>query len=107
MIILRAGAFDRVITIQSVTVTFDDLGETVETWADIITTHAQLIKSSAKEFIQAFGATSIATSIFRIRWIPGITLANRVSYETNLYLVKEIAEIGRRRGLELRCVQQP
>jgi SPP1 family predicted phage head-tail adaptor len=107
MITLRSGAFDRIITIQQSTVTFDAYGDPQETWSNLITTHAQLINASSKEFIEAFGAASVATAIFRIRYVAGVTLADRVSYETNIYLLKEIAEIGRHRGLELRCVQQP
>lgn len=107
MIFLRSGAFDRVITIQQSTVTEDDFGATQEAWTDVVTTHAQMINSSAKEFIKDFGAASVATCIFRIRYISGLTLANRVAYDGGIYLMKEIAEIGRRRGLELRCVQQP
>jgi head-tail adaptor len=107
MIQLRAGAMDRVITIQGVVVSIDAFGSTAETWSDLITTRAQLITSSAKEFIHDYGASSVTTSIFRTRYVPDITLANRVLYDGGTYLLKEIAEIGRRRGLELRCVQQP
>jgi SPP1 family predicted phage head-tail adaptor len=107
MIVLRSGAMDRVITIQTVTVAVDDFGDTQETWADLVTTHAQMITSSAKEFIKDFGATSISTTVFRTRWINGVDLTCRVIYEGGTFLVKEVAEIGRRRGLELRCVQQP
>jgi len=107
MITLRAGAMDRTVIIQQVAVLLDDFGDPQETWADLVTVRAQLINSSAKEFIKAFGASSVATAIFRIRYIPGLTLANRITYDGGVYLMKEIAEIGRRRGLELRTVQQP
>lgn len=106
MIQLRAGAMDRVITIERVTITQDGFGATQEAWAPVITVHAQLIQATAKEFIRAFGAASVATCIFRIRYVAGLTLADRVTYEGQHYRIKEIGEIGRRRGLELRCVEQ-
>lgn len=107
MIELKAGAMDRVITIESVAVTLSDAGDTIETWSTVITTRAELIQSSAKEFMKSFGAASVTTCIFRTRWLDNITLANRVNYSGTYYLIKEIGEIGRRRGLELRCVAQP
>jgi SPP1 family predicted phage head-tail adaptor len=107
MITLQAGKMDRVITLQRVAVTVDDYGATHEAWTDLLTVHAQLIQSDAKEFIKAFGAAFVTTCIFRTRYVDGITLADRVTYGGTIYLIKEIGEIGRRRGLELRCVAQP
>jgi SPP1 family predicted phage head-tail adaptor len=107
MIFLRSGAFDRVITIERATTAEDDYGAAQQSWAPVITVHAQLVQATAKEFMRDFGAASVATRIFRIRYVAGITLADRVSYEGAAYRIKEIAELGRRRGLELRCVQQP
>jgi SPP1 family predicted phage head-tail adaptor len=103
---LRAGAMDRIITIERMAATVDDFGATHEAWSPLITVHAQLIQSTAKEFIRDFGAASVTTCVFRIRYVAGLTLADRVTYDGKSYDVKEIGEIGRRRGLELRCVQQ-
>ncbi|MCB1522490.1 MAG: phage head closure protein [Rhodoblastus sp.] len=107
MINLRSGAFDRVVTIERMTTTVDDYGAPQQAWVPVIAVHAQLIQATAKEFIRDFGAASVATCIFRIRYVAGITLADRVVYDGGDYHIKEVAEIGRRRGLELRCVLQP
>lgn len=42
--------------------------------------------------------------IFRIRWLDGITNADRIVYGGVNHNLKEVKEIGRRKGLELRCV---
>lgn len=103
---MRAGKLDRTITIQRASVTDDDYGAPQEAWATVATVRAQLIQSTAKEFIRDYGAAGVTTCVFRIRYLAGVTLADRVGYDGKTYDVKEITEIGRRRGLELRCVQQ-
>lgn len=101
---MRAGNLDRIITIDRVTTVVDDYGTPVEGWATVATLRAELIQSSAQEFIRAYGATTDTIAIFRTRFLDGVTTADRVTYASRAYDVKEIKEIGRRAGLELRCI---
>jgi SPP1 family predicted phage head-tail adaptor len=101
---MRAGNLDRIITIERVTTTVDDYGTPVEGWATVATLRAELIQSSAQEFIRAYGATTDTIAIFRTRFLDGVTTADRVTYASRAYDLKEIKEIGRREGLELRCI---
>jgi SPP1 family predicted phage head-tail adaptor len=101
---MRAGNLDRTITIERATTIVDDYGAPQETWATVASVRAQLIQSSANEFIEAFGAASKPTAIFRIRWLGGVTLADRVTYEGVVYQIVETKELGRRKALELRCL---
>jgi hypothetical protein len=41
--------------------------------------------------------------IFRTRYFGGITVADRVSFNSEPFRLVDIQEIGRREGLELRC----
>lgn len=100
---MRAGKLDRVITIQRFTNTVADDGAPVQTWTDVATVRAQLVQSSTDEYIAGRGAADKAVVIFRIRWLDGITNADRVSYEGTIFNLKETKEIGRRKGLELRA----
>ena len=100
---MRAGKLDRVITVQRSTNTVNDDGAPVDVWADVATVRAQLVQSSTDEYIAGRGAADKAVVIFRIRWLDGITNADRVSYIGTIMNLKEIKEIGRRKGLELRC----
>lgn len=102
---MQSGKLDREIVIQSLSNTVDDYGTPVETWTTFATVRAQVLQLSAQEFLRSYGASSETAIIFRIRYLDGVTLAHRVSYNAGLYNVREIKEIGRRRILELRCLR--
>jgi SPP1 family predicted phage head-tail adaptor len=101
---MRGGNLDRIITIDRVTTTVDEYGTPQEGWATVASLRAELIQSSAQEFIRAYGATTDTIAIFRTRFLDGVTTADRVTYANRSYDLKEIKEIGRREGLELRCI---
>lgn len=101
---MRAGGLDREITIQHFTSTVDDDGTPVQTWTDVATVRAQIVQQSTEEFIRGFGASDETVIIFRTRWLGGITNADRIVYGGQNHNIKETKEIGRRKGLELRCV---
>jgi head-tail adaptor len=100
---MRAGLLDRTIAIERVTVGATDTGAVAEEWSTLATLRAQLVQSGTEEFQRAFGGSSETAVIFRTRYVAGITLADRVSYGSAVHNIVEIKEIGRRRGLELRC----
>ncbi len=101
---MRAGQLDRVITIQRSSATVDDYGTPANAWTDIGTVRAQIVQQSTEEFIRGFGASDETAIVFRIRWLAGVQLGDRVIYQNAAHNLKEVEEIGRRRGLELRCV---
>jgi SPP1 family predicted phage head-tail adaptor len=100
---MRAGALDRSITIERVTTASSASGAVTEAWATLSTLRAQLVQASTEEFQRAHGASTETAVIFRTRYLAGVTLADRVTYDGAAFNLKEIKEIGRRRGLELRC----
>ena len=100
---MRAGKLDRIITIQRGTKA--KVGpHAVPTWTDIATVRAEIVQQSASEFLTGFGEAETGTVIFRLRYLDGITTVDQIAYDGRLYNIKEIAEIGRRRGIELRAV---
>ncbi len=101
---MRAGKLDRIIVIERAATTVDEYGTPTEGWSTVATMRAELIQSSVAEFIRAYGATTDTIAIFRIRYLDGVTLADRVTYAGRPYDLKEVKEIGRRKGLELRCI---
>lgn len=101
---MRAGKLDRSISIQRFTNTVDEYGTPVQTWTDVATVRAQIVQQSTEEFIRGFGASDETVIIFRMRYLAGVTLADRISYGGVLHNIKEVKEIGRRKGLEVRCV---
>jgi SPP1 family predicted phage head-tail adaptor len=101
---MRAGDLDRTIVVQSFTSTDDGYGNVTETWTDKATLRAQLVQASTDEYLRDYGVSDETVTIFRTRWIDGVTLSDRVVYAGLLHNIKSVKEIGRRRGLELRTV---
>jgi SPP1 family predicted phage head-tail adaptor len=100
---MRAGRLDRTITIQRAATSVDDFGTPVTAWTTLATVRAQRIQSTTEEFMRGHGASSETAVVFRIRHMDGLTLADRVTEGTAIFDLKEIKELGRREGLELRC----
>lgn len=101
---MRAGKLDRIITIERVATTVDDNGTPVEGWTLVASVRAQRVKLTTEEFLRAFGSTQEAVAIFRIRHLDGLTLADRLTCEGETFDLKGIEPLGRREGLELRCI---
>lgn len=101
---MRAGKLDRTITIERKTEAVADSGAVVNVWTTIATVRAEIVTASADEFLTGFGEAESGTIVFRIRYLADITTADRVSYAGKIHDLKDITEIGRRRGLELRAV---
>lgn len=101
---MRAGKLDKTIQIQRSATTVDDYGTPSEGWATVATVRAQLIQSTTEEFLRSFGTTSEAAVIFRIRHMTGFNPTDRVLFDGTAYDLKEVKELGRREGLDLRCI---
>lgn len=100
---MRAGALDRTITLQRSTTTISDGGQPSQVWSDLATVRAQQVQASTDEFIRGYGASEKTVVVFRMWWLDGITNADRVLYGGQTLNIKEIKELGRRAGVELRC----
>ena len=68
---------------------------------------AELVETATEEIIMAHGADAPTATVFRLRYIEGVTVADRVIFEGVVHDLKGATEIGRRRGLELRTVARP
>ncbi len=101
---MRAGRLDTTITIQRASTTLDAAGTPSMTWATITSPRAQVIQASTEEFIRGAGATDEAIIIFRTRYLPDIKLSDRVDHGGRIHNIKELKPIGRKRGLDIRCV---
>jgi SPP1 family predicted phage head-tail adaptor len=101
---MRAGSMDRTILIQRSTTAVDDYGTPIDTWNDFATVRAQVVKASTDEFIRAAGASSETVVVFRVHWIDGVTVADRIIYQGVIHNLKETKELGRRQALELRTL---
>ena len=99
---IRSGNLDRQITLERKSETVSVSGAVMSAWSEIATVRAELVQQSADEYLRGYGEAEQGNLIFRIRYLDGLTTADRVIYEGAAYDVDQIAELGRRRGLELR-----
>lgn len=97
---MRAGAMDRRITLQSQTTTEDPYGGTTTGWADWLTTWAEVIEQSGREYFAHDAIEAEARALFRTRWIDGADVTMQIIYSDRAYNINAIREIGRREGLE-------
>lgn len=98
---MQAGKLDRTIVIERSTHTLDSYGAPQVTWATLVTLRAQLLEGTTEESQeQDRGAATTQTVSFKTRYAAGITVADRLTYEGATFNIKQIKEIGRRRGLE-------
>lgn len=105
---MRSGKLDRRIIIERETETVSPAGTVTKTWSQIASVRAEQVEQSTVEAATSFGEAETGTLIFRCRWIPGveITTQDRVTYAGHAYDLKDIREIGRRHGLELRVIRR-
>lgn len=100
---IKAGKLDRQITITREAETVAVSGAVSKAWAPVATIRAELVQRSADEYLAGFGEADASGAVFRIRYLAGITTADRVTFDGVTYDIDEVAELGRRRALELRC----
>jgi len=98
---MRAGDLDRRITIQSYSYERDDFGGEIPIWTDAAAVWAQVAQEGGREFLGAETIRSERKVVFRLRWLPGITVTHRVLYDGREHNILEVRELGRREGLEL------
>jgi head-tail adaptor len=101
---MRAGRLDEVLTIEVFdALAVNDFGTAAPRWIPLAENiPAERVQASAQEFIRG-GAVEEIAYVWRIRWLDGVSNANRVAYEDDVFAIKEIKKLGRRQGLELRC----
>jgi SPP1 family predicted phage head-tail adaptor len=106
---MRAGALDRWVDLQKETVTQNDFGEEVKTWASIGTVSAGVEHKPGSEAFQAQQIVGRAVMTLRVRYRRDVTVMNRVvlvgkdwgALEDKECDIHDVREIGRKEGLWL------
>jgi head-tail adaptor len=99
---VRAGNLDRVIQIQRPTTALDMYGVPMTAWALVATLRAQKLENAISDREGARDTTDNVIT-FRMRWLDGVTLENRVSFQDQAFKIVSVKEIGRRVGLDITC----
>lgn len=101
---MRAGRLGQFIAIERAAAIVNDAGTPVSTWSVIARVRAEVIHAGTEEYLRAQGAVGETAMVFRVRPLCGITTADRVSFDGRVFNIREVADLGRRGGLELRAV---
>ncbi|WP_126974655.1 phage head closure protein [Frigidibacter oleivorans] len=100
---MRAGKLRDIVIIERGTDTINAAGTPETVWATHATLRAEVVQRGTTEFMRVQGAVDEAVVVFRTRFLAGITTADRIVFDGRVFGIREIVEIERRRGLELRC----
>lgn len=100
-----AGKLDRRIELLKRRTAQNATGEFEETFDMGITVWAQVVTSRGRDYFAAAQVHNEETTIFRIRFRTDIDTKDRIGYGGSQYNIVNLAEIGRREGLEIVGVQ--
>lgn len=98
---MRAGALDRTIIIERAAYSVNEYGTEVAAWSTVATLRAERIANEALPRTEGAPSTD-RTATFRMRFLAGLTFNDRMLFEGAPWTIRDIQEIGRRRGLEIK-----
>jgi head-tail adaptor len=102
---MRAGKLDRRVRIERATTSQNDFGTPVPTWALLTEVSANIDAGAGSEQRLAMETTADQRRTFKIRWMAGLAVTDRIVYRDyeggpqRAWDILDIAEIGRREGL--------
>jgi SPP1 family predicted phage head-tail adaptor len=100
---MKAGRLTETVVIERGTKATGPGGISTTTWATIATRKAEIIQASTTELLKPFGEQETASIVFRMRYAADVSTADRLTLRGQHYNIRDVKEIGRRRGLDLRC----
>lgn len=107
---MRAGDLDRLVRIEVNTPSRSGSGDMVDSWALFASVWAKRLDDKGRKFFAASQVTGEAVTVWRLRWLAGVTTAMRVVDTVNgteIWDIESVAEFrGRQEGLDLACVRQ-
>jgi SPP1 family predicted phage head-tail adaptor len=104
---VRIGRMRHRITIQRRAITFNDLGEPVETWSDWKRIWASVEPLSGREYFSSAQAQAEVTHRIRMRRADGFTTTDRIVFNDRVFEVDSIQNIGERnKELVVMAVEQ-
>lgn len=90
---LKAGELNRQITLQTQTITADNDGFQMETWADVATVWAAVVTTGGREFYSAQKVKAEMTCLFRIRYRQDITTKMRIQYGSRIFDILSVNDV--------------
>lgn len=108
---LQAGKMDRLIMIETKGAdTIDATGAVTENWSTLGPYRAEWVRqkdgdSVTSQTVRESGDVDSIEAIFtfKTRWIPGLTVVDRLQFEGREFDIIGLVEIGRHRGWEIKA----
>ncbi|MGP9804487.1 phage head closure protein [Paracoccus sp. NSM] len=102
---MRSGKLIETIRIETPQDSVNDYGTPTTGWTPRATVRAERIDQTTEEYMRSHGASDEEAVSFRIRHLDSVANADRVIWKGQPFEIRQITPIGRRKGLELRCVR--
>ncbi|HEX9768436.1 MAG TPA: phage head closure protein [Kiloniellales bacterium] len=98
--LLNAGDMDREVTIEQRSLS-TGTPDPVETWTTWATVWARRLDRTGMEVFRAGREEREGATVFRLRWIAGLSAEMRLVEDGVVYDIQSIAELGRREGWDV------
>ena len=103
---ITGSQLDRRVTLQQPVITRDaDFGAEIKTWANVAIVWACISEDTASEAVQADERVLTRLISVRVRYRADISTTWRLVYGTRTFRIDGSLEVGRRRFLDLACVE--
>jgi len=104
---MDAGKLNRRIAIERLEGTRDpDYGSMIEAWIPTYSVWASIEPLTGREYVAAMMARAEGTVRVRIRYLPGITSAMRVTYQGRIFTIQSVINPSEaNRELVLMCLE--
>lgn len=103
---VTSGKRNKRVRIERKSVTQDDFGGNVETWAPLKTVMASWRRATAREVLASSEVAGAITDVFGLPWsttISTITVLDRLIFDNRTYDIAEVGEIGFRAGMMIKA----
>lgn len=101
---MQAGRLRNKVKLQALADVQDELGQPVQTWADVATVWADIRTMGGIESIKANASTSIIKASIRVRYRTDINAGMRVLHGSTAYDIKAVLpDEGRKQYVDLVC----
>lgn len=89
---MRSGKLRHLVTVQRKSLTTDDYGGPVETWADVATARASVEPMQGRELASAQTVNDETTTRITMRYLIGVTTADRITFEGRYYNLQSVID---------------
>lgn len=101
---MEPGRLDRRIILLQRSTSADDWNQNLNSYVQLAEVWAEVRDQGAKEREEADQRVTVNPKIFTIRFRSDITTKHRISYDSDIYHITGITEIGRKEGQRITAV---